>query len=188
MIRAARQYLLDEVFPRWRSILKSEHLWLAFVLGGIAAWRGEAVFAAGPRVPDAVTALLTYGAIALGFCIAGLTVALTLPDREFARKLATEECGRPPRDAYSDLLFVFSWTAIVHWVVIVALVIGLAFARDYNSVLCPGASIARRFSVGIVVGLSTYGFFQFLVTLITISQVGRTYIHSLRQKVQNDKK
>jgi hypothetical protein len=59
-------------------------------------------------VGDVTTGLIAYAAIALGFCVAGLTISLTLPDRDFASQLAFCKEKGEPTNAYSDLLFVFS--------------------------------------------------------------------------------
>lgn len=93
--------------------------------------------AADTSLGDAVAVTIAYAAIAFGFAVAGLTVALTLPDDKFVHHLATakpknERLRNNPRkpNAYSDLLFVYSWTALLHWLVIVcsfAMVFGLGY-------------------------------------------------------------
>ncbi len=181
MFRAVSQYAREEVLPRYKRIALGGHFILAFFLAVLVAARGEVVFATGPKVGEVVPVILTYAAIALGFCVAGLTVALTIPDREFAYKLAkkTLRPRSPTQNAYSDLLFVFSWTALAHWTTIAASVAALLASRGQAVILPYGASVLNRVFVGIVVFLSSYGFFQFLITLITLSQVGRVYIQSL---------
>lgn len=182
MLSALRQYARDEVLPRSKSIALAEHFALAVIMAVLAGAKGELLFATGMKPIEVVPVVLTYAAIALGFCVAGMTVALTVPDREFARTLARRnlEPRGPTRNAYADLLFVFSWTAFTHWLTILASVGALVVARSHTVILPHGASIWNRATVGVVVFLSCYGLFQFLVTLITLSQVGRVYIGFLR--------
>jgi hypothetical protein len=180
VIRAILTYGKDEVCPRIGAILRGSEFWIAGVLASACGTFGDRWLLGGLKVADAVMVLLTYCAIALGFCVAGLTIALTLPDREFARKLANHHADGRKCDAYSDLLFVFSWTALCHWCSIVVLVLGLILGGANQSILAMSAGIARRVFVGAATWLSTYSFGQFLVTLISISQVGRTYIDQLK--------
>jgi hypothetical protein len=62
------------------------------------------------KLGEVLTIVLAYAATAFGFSVAGLTVALTLPDAAFVHELATKkptgkfaELTRKP-NAYSDLL------------------------------------------------------------------------------------
>jgi hypothetical protein len=180
MIRAGSDYLYREVAPRWRSIVKSAHFWVGLTGAVVVGRYGEAVLAKGPRVGDSVMIILTYAAIALGFCIAGLTVALSV-ERGLGLVMATSQLPRSTRSAYSDLVFVFSWTAVVHWMAIVAGISLLIANRDQSFVLDYGASIPRRVIAGSAAFLSVYGICQFLVTLITLSQVAEVYIGKLRE-------
>ncbi len=181
MIKPGRQYLRDEVAPRAGSIIGSLHFWIGLVSGVAVGWRGEVLLAKGPQVGDTVMIILTYAAIALGFCIAGLTVALSL-ERGFGQAMATSQLPGSSKNAYSDLVFVFSWTAVVHWFGIVAAIALLIVNRDQSYVLGYGASPLRRTASGVAVFLSVYGVCQFLVTLITLSQVADVYITKLRRK------
>jgi hypothetical protein len=147
-------------------------------MGALVAFGGADDILAGVHTKEIAATLLTYAAIALGFCLAGLTLALTLPDRDFAKRLATS-INKRTTDAYSDLLFVFSWTAIAHWVSVVSALLLILLWQDQP--LIPSDVLpSRRFMVALVTILVAYSFFQFLITLITLSQVGRTYINSLK--------
>src|SRR3954454_20199243 len=127
MFKAIRSYLDEEVRPRSRQILRSSQFWIATLIAVSFAFFGADFAIATATVGQFVTVVLAYAAVAFGFCLAGLTVALTLPDASFVHHLATkkpsieqvEKRGYVP-NAYSDPLFVFSWTAIAHWLVIAA--------------------------------------------------------------------
>ncbi len=182
MMRVVFAYLRDEVFPRLNSILRGSELWIAIALAATIGLTGDRWLLGTIKILDAAIVLLTYCAIALGFCVAGLTIALTLPDREFAKKLANLHPRGDSCDSYSDLLFVFSWTAVCHWCAILAVVIGLLVGGASEPILTLGAPTTRRIMVAVISGMGIYSFAQFLITLITLSQVGRTYIRILKDK------
>lgn len=181
MINASRQYFRDETRPRLSMIFCGAEFWMSLLIGVILAGWGDQLLPADAKLKDIGGSLLSYAAIALGFCLAGLTLALTLPDREFARKLATPLPGEKHRDAYSDLLFVFSWTAISHWLLVVAFIVALVFVDPSKSIAGYKWVWRDRALSGVLSFVTAYGIFQFLITLITLSQVGRVYIRSLKE-------
>jgi hypothetical protein len=188
MIKVLFNYLRQEAGPRYGEILKGFEFWIAMILGVVVIYFGGDLLSGflKIRVVDISEALLTYSAIGLGFCLAGLTLVLTLPDREFSNKLVSSKLENKKHDAYSDLLFVFSWTAFLHWLCIVIIVVFLiSYGGGEDSVLSVGSSQFRRCFVGLIVFIAVYCFGQFLITLITLSQFGRVYIDSLKE---NNKK
>jgi hypothetical protein len=182
MIKTLWNYFREDVACRASAIVFTSEMLIALLVAAAFGWRGERIFHDGPTVVDVAPMILSYSAIAMGFCIAGLTVSLTLPDREFAEYLAKSRSKRQLRDSYSDLLFVFSWTAVCHWFAIIGLVVAILFAPKTQSLMKYGAPVWSRWLGGLVVFVCLYSFFQFLITLITLSQVGSVYITQLRNK------
>ncbi len=176
MLKPLGQYIRDEAAPRWRNIfLTWESAITVSVI--IVFWIfGNSMFCKFPKVSDIVTGGIAYAAIALGFCIAGLTISLTLPEPHFIHKLAAS--GKMT-NAYSDLLFVFSWTAILHWCAVVVMFLIALLSDGSTSLLPPGSSVMRTCIVSFTAGLFAYCLCQFLITIITSSQVGRVYIKFL---------
>jgi hypothetical protein len=179
MIRPLVQYLMDEGVPRARQILMGSETCVAVVVATVCFIWGSRWFGETPRTGDLSTGLIAYSAIALGFCVAGLTISLTLPDREFASCLAFLKNGNDPTNGYSDLLFVFSWTAIAHWFTLVLLFLMMLFVKSDCPLFPTPVSDLHKLGVSIVAGACTYCLCQFLITLITLSQVGRSYIDHL---------
>jgi hypothetical protein len=186
MLRALSQYITSEGRPRWRNIVLTPESFVAAAVVLAFLKFGDQLFNTFPKIGDLTTGLIAYASIALGFCVAGLTISLTLPDRDFASKLATLRRPGDKTDAYSDLLFVFSWTAIAHWVAVLALFGVILFSESSSCLLPAGHSAIRRWIVAILAGLCTYCLFQFLITLITLSQVGSVYIEFLAEHHKND--
>lgn len=185
MIKALGWYLRNEVIPRLGSFLHwSSELWLAVLVGVVLGYWGGYLIPTTTTVGSVSIALLTYAAIALGFALAGLTLVLTLPNDNFVNLLCETKPDNKKHDSYADLIFVFSWTAITHWV-IVAMSIGLVLMVNPQQ----PAFVQERFRLrsGLITGLSLYALLQFLVTLITLAQVGAAYIVHLKSEAQKRK-
>ncbi len=185
MIKSIHQYVTEEVCPRIVDILTGSEFILSVLLSAAIAIWGDKVLFGSVKMEQISTALLTYSAIALGFCIAGLTLVLTLPNSEFTKKLSESKLDpqvNNGRDAYSDLLFVLSWAAICHWLIIVVVILAIVFNGFDTKIFDAGPSVYRRVGVGITAFVSLYGLFQFLIVLITLSQVGRVYIAEIKKK------
>lgn len=178
MLRALRQYVAEETAPRWKAIILSWETLISVAVLVCFITYGDRLFRTYPKISDVTTGLIAYASIALGFCVAGLTIALTLPEPRFTLRLAAPTTGRRT-SAYSDLLFVFSWTAITHWFAVLML-FGVVLFSDGGAVLLPaGHSTARKWIVALMAFLCIYCLCQFLITLITLSQVGNLYVRFL---------
>jgi hypothetical protein len=180
MIKSLLLYLREETFPRTAEIFKGSELWIAIAVGVVSGRWGYLVIPETTEVSDVGLALLTYAAIALGFCLAGLTLVLTLPHQEFITRLANSRPKKSKHDSYSNLLFVFTWTSIVHWILIIVCVVVLVLAGS-NQPILPIGSLRHWIMTGVMAGLATYCLLQFLITLFTLSQVGRLHIVSLQK-------
>jgi hypothetical protein len=195
MIDGIRRYFRVQVIPRWASVLGGSEFVVAVLAATLFGVFADHTGLAGAKVGDVGTALLAYAAVAFGFSIAGLTIALTIPNEKFVSKLATTEHSSPVNErrgtwtrrlkpknanAYSDLLFVFSWTAWSHWTLVVAS-FGFLAACGFDAVLLPPSpTLLHRVLTSLLVFLAVYALSLFLVTLITLTQVGAVYIRDLR--------
>jgi hypothetical protein len=177
VIKALVWYGWREMVPRLGSIIFSGGMFISVAVGLLAGVWGTQAIPATTTVGALSIAFLTYAAIALGFSLAGLTLALTLPNNDFVRLLCSKRAPKKEHDSYSDLLFVFSWTAIVHWLLVVVSVMLVLLVNPAQ----PAFQVEHhRLKAGLVSGLSVYCLLQFLITLITLSQVGTVYINHLQ--------
>jgi hypothetical protein len=195
VIAGLARYLRWQVAPRWFSILGGSEFWISAAIAVVFGVFIGHHRVGSAKVGDVVTALLAYAAVAFGFSVAGLTIALTLPDENFTRELATASKAPPKSkwqrlksrvesnsDAYSDLLFVFSWTAVANWCTVV---VGFALLMVWGfdaAVIPVHPTTAHRATASLLVFLASYAICLFLVTLFTLSQVGRVYITQLRRR------
>jgi hypothetical protein len=179
MISAIFQYLWEEARPRFLIIIRSSDFILSVLLAVAMGVWGQKLGLADAKIVDVTTALLTYSAIAFGFCLSGLTLALVLPDVDFARQLAGSHVRADLPSAYSNLMFIFSWAALIHWLDIVATIAIFAYSGSDQKVLPLHASYLHQTAIGFLTFLSVYAICRFLVALMTLSQVGRLYIARL---------
>ena len=149
-------------------------------MGGIVGAYGPRWMHGFPKTGDLANILIAYTAIALGFLVAALAIAITHPSEPLVATLAnTKLPDRESSNAYSDLIFVFSWSALVHWLQIVLIVV-IAFTIRSDDPLLPVHPTGFRLALASTLAFSvTYCFLRFLVSLITLVQVGEVYIRSL---------
>jgi len=184
MISALLQYTRDEVFTRSLRVACSTEVIVAAAVGITLGIYGPAWNLAHIKPTDVSTALLTYAAIAFGFCISGMALVLTLPNQTFVTWLIREPIRRKSTNAYSDLLFVFSWTAVCHWFLVLLAFLLLSLGSDHTDLLKWSDTRSWRTFVGILFGLTIYSAIQFLLTVITLSQVGRLYINRIEREAE----
>jgi hypothetical protein len=188
MISALWTYLKEDAFTNTKDVVVSFEFAVAAVLGTLFGYFGTRLGIADASTGDVVLLLLAYAAIGFGFSVSGLTLVLTAPDRDFAARLAWSDPGQkglaltaPKRNSYSKLLFIFSWTAIAHWAVVAgSFALLLALGRD-TPLLQSGSSDLHRAGVGLEAAATVYAVSLFLITVLTLAEVGRTYIERLQE-------
>jgi len=185
MFKPLHQYFRDEVRPRWYPVVVSWESLIAICVGAAFAHWGASLFSSYPRVSDITTGLIAYSAIALGFCVAGLTISLTFPEPKFTLLLVTPPKGKS-RNHYSDLIFIFSWTAVAHWVALMVLFCAVLFTDGTTAILPAEHSALRIWAVGLLATICTYCLCQFLIAVITLSQVGNLYVAFLVKKLRHE--
>ena len=179
MIKALGWYSWHQVTPRLLSIFHwSSALWPAVAIGTALGYWGGHFVPATTTVGTVVVEFLTYAAIALGFSLAGLTLVLTLPSVELVNWLCGTQPPNKKYDSYSDLLLVFSWTAVIHWAIVFGSIVLVLLVNPSQ----PAFEIGRhQFKSAAAASLGVYGLLEFFVTLITLAQLGFTYSLHLRK-------
>jgi hypothetical protein len=182
-MKALIGYLTKEIWPRRGRIFLRWQVVLAVATVVVVAFFGNDLALRDLATDKLVTAVFAYAALALGACLTGLTVTLTLPDRAFAQFLAEEDHPELPEgNAYGDLVFVFSWTAVAHWAVIALALVTIITVGDADvPTFRPDCSFSAVL-VAVLLGLLVYAMAQFLVTILTLSQVAGVYIRWIQRK------
>lgn len=180
MIGSALDYWRREVRPRRRRILWGSHFLIAAVLGIVFSLFGPSLHTGRITYGDVAGALLAYGAISFGFAVAALSLVLAIPHDRFSKWLAaSHESPRSARSSYDDLIFVFSWTAALHWMLVVTILMTV-FAHGSSRQVFPALDdVGDRLSSGGLLFITVYGVCQFLIALITLAQFGKLYVSYL---------
>jgi hypothetical protein len=181
MIRPTIRYLRRQTCPRcWRLIFSFETL--ALVAAAVAMWFwGHLLPLDKIKIAGVTGAILSYASIAFGFCLTGMALSLTIPDRAFAIKMATTYVGDEKKglSTYSDLIFIFSWAALAHLVAIALSLIPLFVVSTDASFQDLFASPASKGALCFYVGWLAYCVCRFAITILTLSQVGSVYLSLL---------
>lgn len=176
MIKAIGDFVGRDLRPRWVRIVVSAHF-----LGAVTF---TALFALGiielPVEEQPASNLsgiaITYAAIAFGFSLSTALVLLTLPRLEFLLFLKSEQGATSDSNALEDLLFIFVWTGILHWGLIAMTILLWSASEPGAPLLASTSSWLDRLLVGGWMGVGIYALAQFLVSIITLQQLGRVYV------------
>lgn len=181
MIRTFLTFLKEDLSPRWKSVVCGSEFFFAIAAGiTISQFAQRAAWAPTVQAHVFATAILTYASIALGFSIAGASVALALPEK-FVRVLhdSFDESGNR---MFGNLIFVYAWTAAIHVILAIVAVFGF-FIFDPAEHLLTKVLSWRNDYAGVLVGVSVYCVIQFLITIAVICSVGRVYANHLNEAV-----
>lgn len=183
MIKPLRSYGNEEVRPRLGRIMLQPEVALALAISAACFFFGVKSPAAELKLSDVVGMVLTYAAIAFGFCITGMALVLTLPSDRFLAALQEHKLNSKGRSSYLDLLFVFSWTAVCHWVLVVVGISAILIRGMMPVLLNKWDGWGWRLLISWFFGLGAYSLIQFLLTVITLSQVGQLYSKELARAI-----
>jgi len=174
------RYVSDEIRPRLGRILFHKSFLSSLVIGIVYFFGGEHVSGTTIKVKDIAGTFLAYGAIALGFCVAGFALVVAFPNEGFAKLLANHN-KRKALNSYSNLLFVFSWTGMLHWLLILFSIAVLSVFPETITDLKFGTLNLKTILCSFTVSLVVYCLLQFLLLILTLHQVGAVYIKHLHE-------
>ncbi len=181
MIETVRNFFQNEIKSRWKKIFVTVEFGL-FVVSAFASYHFAVVGVFDPEIVahTFLGAILTYASIAFGFSITGASVSLALPPR-FVKMLSENDDGCT--DLFSALIFVFAWAGLLHVILVMVSLVGFFCYKDSTMLFGDGSSKLVIGAASLLLALTVYCVVQFLITIITICEVGRMY----RDKVINPK-
>lgn len=196
MIKGLRLYWRDWLQPFAKSVAVSFEAVSSTLLGLATAICGNTWPLGSVFVGDLGTGLLTYAAISFGFSVTATALILAVPHQAFFRWLVTlgsgdEGNGKGERavasanDAYSKLLFVFSWTSLLHWLLIVVIIVAVVLRGVSAPVFPVGERWEERVVSGVIVSVTAAALMQFLVALVTLAQFSRVFVLFLSQEAKD---
>lgn len=121
---------------------------------------------------DSLRATITaYAALSFGASISGCILILTLPSREFIRTVGLHKLEGRRLSSYSDLLFVFTFSAVTQlWTI--GAVIGMYGLGGTEMVLPAGARLTHHALLVLATTVVIFSVFRLLVVVTTLSQLG----------------
>ncbi len=122
-----------------------------------------------PPLAEAARQLSGYAALGFGTCLTTMGLAARWATEDFSEFLRAQR-GQPSRVAnYNILLFKLSWTAIVHWVLLIAgILVGVVASPDWKLWGSDPGSPARV-SGAVLVFLFAYGLMLLLSSVLVLS-------------------
>jgi hypothetical protein len=179
MIKSILHYIKNETHPRICCIILGSEFLISALLCLLMGYFGPKLGLDKVKISSLSGAFLNYSAIAFGFAVTGMTLAISIPSKELAVKMAKTKVSKNHHSTYSDLIFVFSWTAVVHLISILACLSFIMLTTDTQMILSSPPQRIERALLAASSFLMLYGLANFLITIITISQVGAVYINDL---------
>jgi len=178
------RFFIDEIFSRRRQLISEQQLLFSILLGGVLALFGSNFGYQETSKDSVVNALLNYSAIAMGFSVTCVSLCLTLADPRFLKKLSLHEIevDGQKRDAFSQLIFVFTWTSFLHSLCIFILILAILTTGENEKLFSEDFRFFERISFFVSSSLVLYALSQFMVSLITMFQLGKSYVIFLRDE------
>lgn len=136
---------------------------------------------------DLSVSIMTYAAVAVGFSIAAMSLVLVIPQRRFSQWL-TKSSKDSRKSAFRSLLLVYSWVAVVHWIVIVTF-LSLTIVGSNRAVLFPlDEGFGARLLGSFVLGLVSYAVLTLLNAILSLALFADLYIRFLQRDQMKDTK
>lgn len=185
MLKSLCRYVVEEVKPRTYDFFGTD-LCLAVTVGCIFGFWGNCILPVNvTKNSEVSTALLTYAALALGFSLAGLTLVLTIPSKALLKAMADDPPPGVKHTAYSDLVFIFSWTALIHWIIVMGSLFLLLLAGT-QPLWIHSPSVKFRILAGCISAVSAYGLFQFLIVLLSLYHLAQVNLAFQRKEIRDE--
>lgn len=175
------RFLASEVAPRWKKVLLSPHAMTSIALVVWALLNRNLIRGLEIDMSKVGGALGTYAAIAIGFGVSALAIVIAVPSRNLAIRLSKK--GEDGRSSYGDLTVVYTWSSVVHWLLLIlTMVMGLAADPAKVAKYYPLWKNVVEVAGVLTIGLGWYCVCQFLVCVVTSHQFATVYIGSMSKE------
>ena len=181
MLLSALRFGRREVWPRRYDILVSTEFLVAILVVDLYLVAINYDVQVSTTTGTALSLIATYAAIAFGFALAGLSLVLGMGNAQFASLLTSHRTPGKVHSPLADLLFIFAWNAIVHWVLVtVSIGMLLLFGEDVAFITWNQGPARLIWTTGLL-GLLTYALCDFLNVVISLAECGGVYVKFLAQ-------
>lgn len=159
------------MLPRAGRLLLDRNLGLSLLAALLLTAFGRDLPLGTLQIGDLASAGLAYSALAFGACVTGAVLTVSLAPYRRVRELATSgpEDWRYPH--YSELLFVFTWSAVAQLAVILASL--LAYIMGGSTVVGPADPYPSHLVLlFLAASVLVYALLQLFTVVATLSQLG----------------
>lgn len=198
-MKAISSYLRLDVAPRGLDVAKSWDFIVALLVGFVVGIFRSVLPVSTDTLDVEVVAgyMLTYASIGGGFALSGLSLAVILPNQNLVTELVRTRLQSPSktakpipaarsRNAMTDLIFIFSWTALVHIALVAySLFLGSLQGQEWIDIEA-GNQLARSGVVGVGAFLLAYGLTRFITAILTIAQVGHANVANVVRSTNSE--
>ncbi len=161
-----------QVWQRSRKLISWRGGIVAVGVGVVAALLIPRAANEQPLVSDLAATALTFASISFGACLTGAVLALTVPSKDQRDYWSRSGLPGSRFSHFSDLIFVFTWSAMSQLAVVGASV-GLYLAEaSPTTVSTQHAGIALRVVLAILGAVGVNAVLQLTTVVKTISQLG----------------
>ncbi len=123
------------------------------------------------KISEVAAAGLSFGSLAFGACVTGAVLSISLAPAERVVAIATRGLPGQPFSHYSDLIFVFTWSAMAQLGVVMASLIALAIGG--GGLVGPAQPyVTHTLLVFLALSVTIYAVAQLFTVVNTISQLG----------------
>lgn len=157
--------------PRRNQILSHWHFVLSVILAFVATWACSKGPIQNISISEVSSALLAFTALSFGACVTGAILTLTIPSEALVRRLVTKPTGVESDFSHlSDLVFVFTWSAITQLALLVVVVLMYLLGGDI-SVWPNDPHFSHVVLLYFAALVGSYSVIRLVSTVTTISQI-----------------
>lgn len=128
------------------------------------------------------TAFTTYNTVVFGFTATAIALAIAIPNPTFIRFLSKQSSdGGTP---FRDFLFILAWNGVVHISAFIVILPSIIFGiEEFHPSEKIGVETVYLFAL---LWMQFYAVFQFLVTTISVFQLGDLYAQYVSHENRKD--
>ena len=160
-----------QVWRRRKRLITVQRAAVAVAVGGLAAYVLPTAGNQTTLVSQLGFTALTFATISFGACLTGAVLALTVPSEDQRSALSGSSLPGTDFSHFSDLIFVFTWSAMSQLAVTGAAVGLYLVAASARPSPRPHVDLGIRIFLGVLGSVSVYAVGQLTAVIKTISQL-----------------
>ena len=169
--RSPNKYYWGQVVPRLRKIL-GHWTFVLTIMASICLYLCAHWTSFGDvSIASLRSNLTAYAALSFGASIGGCVLILTLPNRDFIRTISLHKLEGSCHSSYSDLLFVFTFSAMAQLATI-GVVVAMYGLGGSEQVLADHTSLSHHVLLILAAVVVVFSVLRLVLVVTTLSQLG----------------